>query len=256
MRDLLGVDDPALLLRTAIGIVVLVAAAMGLLRLGGVRLGAQPVIAVGRAILQLGLASVILSGALTLPWTVVAVLAFMLTMASATSAGRLAALDGGRSAAALAVVAGAVISVGAVFALGMMPHTARDVIAIGGIVTGNAMTAATLSGRQFRTLASHRSGEVEAWWALGATSPIAFADVGRHAVRDALVPNLDQTRSSGVVTLPGAFIGALAGGASPVEAARFQVVVLVAILFAQVISALVVTRRLARSGRLPLAEDD
>lgn len=255
MRELLTSVDGPLLVRTVVGIAVLVTAVMIVLRASGVRVGAQPVIAVLRAIGQLTLASVIVSGALSVPWTVIAVLALMLTMASATSAGRLHTLDGGRRAAALAVITGALVAIGAVFALGMMPLSARNVLAVGGIVTGNAMTAATLAGRHFRTLAHHRAGEVEAWWSLGATSPVAFGDVAREAVRDALIPNIDQTRSSGVVTLPGAFIGALAGGASPLEAARFQVVVLVAILTAQTLSALVLTRRLARTSRLPVPEE-
>lgn len=254
MEHLLTGVDVGLLARTLIGIAAMLAAVMVLLRSAGVGFGAQPVVAVARAIGQLGLASVILSGALSVPWTIAAVLAFMLTMASWTSAGRLASLDGGRAAAAIGIAAGGVLATAAVFGLGMMPWTGRNLIAVGGIVIGNAMTASTLAGRHFRTLARHRAGEVEAWWSLGAASPVAFAPVAREAVRDAMVPNLDQTRSTGVVTLPGAFIGALFGGASPLEAARFQVVVLVAIMAAQAVTAVVVTRRLSAMGHLPPKE--
>jgi putative ABC transport system permease protein len=95
---------------------------------------------------------------------------------------------------------------------------------------------------------------VQAWWALGATSPVAFAPVAQEAMRDALIPNLDQTRSTGIVTLPGAFIGALFGGASPVEAARFQVVVLSGILLAQTVASFVLTRRLSRMTVIPALE--
>ena len=80
------------------------------------------------------------------------------------------------------------------------------------------------------------------------------ASVAQEAVRDALIPNMDQTRSTGVVTLPGAFIGALFGGSSPLEAARFQVVVLVGIMLAQTLTAIVVTRRLSRMTTLPPPE--
>lgn len=244
--------DAALWLRTLVGVIVLIAATMALLALAGVRLGSQPVIAVLRAMVQLGLAAMILSGVLTAPWTALLVLVFMALMASVTSGSRLGQITGGRASAAIAIACGTLLSVPAVFGMGMMPLETRNVIAIGGIVIGNAMTAATLAGRSFGTLAVHRSGEVEAWWALGAASPIAFADVARHAVRESLIPNLDQTRTAGAVTLPGTFIGALAGGASPLEAGRFQIVVLTSILFAQTVTALVLTRRLARVRRLPI----
>ncbi|MCU1533934.1 MAG: hypothetical protein JWR53_415, partial [Glaciihabitans sp.] len=39
-------------------------------------------------------------------------------------------------------------------------------------------------------------------------------------------------KTSGLVTLPGAFVGAVFAGASPLEAGRFQLVVLAAILAA------------------------
>lgn len=42
----------------------------------------------------------------------------------------------------------------------------------------------------------------------------------------------DQTKTTGLVTLPGAFVGAIFGGVSPLEAGRFQIVVLAAIMAA------------------------
>ena len=96
--------------------------------------------------------------------------------------------------------------------------------------------------RDFLRAARTRSTEVESWLALGATSSQAHAEIGREAVRESLLPNLDQTKSTGLVTLPGAFVGALFGGASPVEAAQFQLVVLAAVLLAISVTGIVVTR--------------
>lgn len=85
----------------------------------------------------------------------------------------------------------------------------------------------------------------------GATSRQACRDVVRAAAAEALVPGLDQTRTVGLVTLPGAFIGALLGGADAVAAARFQLVVLVGLLCAQVLTAVVVTYLLGAPTVLP-----
>ncbi|MFC0675140.1 ABC transporter permease [Brachybacterium hainanense] len=252
MTPFLAAVDPELLLRTLLGLALMVGTVMLVLRLAGTSFGAQPVIAIGRAVLQLGAASLVLSGVLSVPWTVVLVLLFMLMMASTTSGGRLSSLPGGRSAAVAGICAGGLVAVAGVFGLGMVDMSARNLIAIGGIVIGNAMTASTLAGRSFRAQSALRGPEIEAWWSLGAPSTIAFAQVAREAVRDAMVPNLDQTRSTGVVTLPGAFIGALFGGADPLEAARFQLVVLGAIMLAQAIAAVVVTRALSRMRALPV----
>ena len=80
-------------------------------------------------------------------------------------------------------------------------------------------------------------GEVEGWLALGATHRQAIRDLGRRAVARSLVPALDQTRTAGLVSLPGAFVGLLLGGATPLQAAQVQLLVLVGLLAAQSVSA-------------------
>jgi putative ABC transport system permease protein len=59
------------------------------------------------------------------------------------------------------------------------------------------------------------------------------------------VPAIDQTRNVGLVVLPGAYVGLLLGGASPLEAGRVQLLVLVGLLAAETVAAVVVTRLLA-----------
>jgi putative ABC transport system permease protein len=67
----------------------------------------------------------------------------------------------------------------------------------------------------------------------------------------ALVPGLDQTRTVGLVTLPGAFVGMLLGGATPAQAAAVQLVVLVSLLLVQSVAVLVVLELVARDRLRP-----
>jgi putative ABC transport system permease protein len=113
------------------------------------------------------------------------------------------------------------------------------------------MTAATLTGRRLLDGLRRRRDEVEGWLALGATPRQAVLPIARAAVSEALVPAIDQTRTVGLVTLPGAFVGALFGGASAVDAARFQIVVLVGLLCAESITAVVIARLLGAPRVLP-----
>ncbi|MBL7626977.1 ABC transporter permease, partial [Frankia sp. CN6] len=101
-----------------------------------------------------------------------------------------------------------------------------------------------------------RLDEVEAALALGATPRRAVADIARTAASEALLPALDQTRTVGLVTLPGAFVGALLGGASPADAARFQLVVLVALLTAETYAAAILVWLLGAPRTLPYPEPD
>jgi putative ABC transport system permease protein len=223
------------------GLTVALAAAYG----AGLRW--LPVWAILRAGLQLSVVALLLRGVLTVPGTAAAFVLLMLTTASLTSMSRTRELWRGRLAAVLGVVAGSLVSLAAIFALQLTALDARYLVAVGGIVIGNTMTAATLSGRNFLRASRARAAEIEAWLSLGATPTIAHRDPAREAVRESLIPNLDQSKSTGLVTLPGAFVGALFGGAGPVEAAKFQLVVLAGIALAMVITAIVVTAVVRRS---------
>jgi putative ABC transport system permease protein len=204
----------------------------------GVGLGLTPLWAILRATVQLAVLALLLRGILTVPWTVVAFVLLMLSTASWTAAGRLRELRHGRRIALAGVVAGASVSVVTVFALRLVELDVRQLVAVAGILIGNCMTAATLSGRNFLRASRQRRGEIEAMFALGAWPSLAHEEIGREALR----PTMDQARTTGLVTLPGAFVGALFGGASPVEAAQFQLVVLAGIGLAMMVTGLVVTR--------------
>ncbi len=245
-------QETTLILRTGAGLLVIVAATIALQRWYRLPLGLRPLTAVLRATLQLGIIAVVLRGVLEWPALVAAFFALMFTTASLTAGARLRELWRGRAAAFAGVLAGGVGSVAAVLSLGLVPLDARNAVAVGGILIGNAMTAATLSGRNFRTMAIARAPEIEAWLALGARPVAAFGDVARRALHEALIPTLDQTRSTGLVTLPGAFVGALFGGASPIEAARFQLVVLTGIMLNQTLTGIVVTSVLSRAPVIPV----
>lgn len=240
-------DATRLLITTSIGLAVMVVAILGLQRLAGLRVGAQPLVAALRAVAQLAALALVLHGIFQYPWTAVLMLAGMLTVAALTSGNRLRQLPYGRRAAALGISSAALIVVALIFSMQMMELTVSNFIAVGGMITGNSMSAATLAGRRFMASSQAQRGEVEGWFALGARPQQAFSRVSRTAVEEMLLPTIDKTKSTGLVTMPGAFVGALIGGASPVEAARFQLVVLVGIMLAETICGIIVTKVLSRA---------
>ena len=233
------------------GLLVLALATIALARLAGVALGWTPLWSLTRAVVQLTVVALMLRGILAVPWTVVAFLVLMVSTASFTAGGRLGELWHGRRAALAGVLAGAAVSLSAIFALRLVDLQVRYVVAVAGIIIGSAMTAATLSGRNFLRGARYRRDEIEAWLSLGAVPARAHLEIGQEAVRESLLPNLDQTRSTGLVTLPGAFVGALFGGASPADAAKFQLVVLAGIALSMTTTAVIVTRLLGHSPYVP-----
>lgn len=229
------------------GLVVIGLLSVGIARWSRLELGWQPLTALARATVQLGIVALLLRGVLSVPATAAAFVALMVVTASWTSGGRLSAVPRGRRLALQGVLAGAGAALLLAFSTRMVAFDARHVVALAGIVIGNAMNAATLAGRRFAQSAQQRRDEVEGWMALGATPEQAYDEIARTAVREALLPSLDQTRATGLVTLPGAFVGALFGGAGPVAAAEFQLVVLSCVVLAMLVCGLVVARTAART---------
>lgn len=239
-----------------LGLLVVTLTTLVLARVARIPLGWLPLTAMLRAVVQLAAIALILRGVLAVPWTVALFVLLMLSTASWTAGGRVAAIPRGRVYALLGVLAGASVTLALVFALRLVDLEARYVVAVAGIIIGNAMSAATLSGRNFVRDARARRDEIEAWLSLGATPAQAYEDIGREAAHEALLPTLDQTRSTGLVTLPGAFVGALFGGASPLVAAQFQLVVLAGIALTMLTTSIVVTRMAGRSPYVFMAPAD
>lgn len=230
-----------------VGVAILVAVTVGVLTVTGVPHRWSAATAVARGVVQLAVLSVVLTGVITDPRWVAAALVVMFSVAVVTSTRRVGWSWTRLGVTATAMGAGVLLTVTVVFLTGAIEFSPRYVLAVGGIVIGGAMSTATLAGRCLAQNTADRWDEVEGWLALGATPRQATTDIARFAVREALIPSTDQTKTTGLVTLPGAFVGAIFGGVSPLDAGRFQIVVLAGIMAAGAVAAAVIAFRLAPS---------
>jgi putative ABC transport system permease protein len=226
-------------LGVTVSVIIFLAVTVGVLRWARVPIATSAVVAVARGVVQLALVSVVLGFALTQPWAGVLILAVMVTTAIITASGRLRDFAGARSSVAAAILSGMAVTLVIVFSTGAFDFSIRYILAFSGIVIGGSMTAASSTGRQLWLGMVHRTDEIEGWLALGATPRQSVADIARAAIAESMRPAIDQTKTTGLVTLPGAFVGALLAGASPVEAGIFQVTVLAGLLAAGSVSAVV-----------------
>jgi putative ABC transport system permease protein len=235
-------------------VAIIALAAITLVVVLGLRLESpwlQPV-AIGRAVLQLGVLSIILTGVISSGWWVAAFLAVMVGAATWVVFRRLRLDARFLGLLAATIVGAAAIPLVVVFAIGAVDFSPRYLLAVGGIVIGNAMTVCTLMGRSLGALLLSQRDEMEAWLSLGATPRQAALRAVRSASSTALIPSTDQTRTTGIVALPGAFVGAVFAGASPIQAAQFQLVVLAAILAAGALAVAAFTRIFGAPEVLPL----
>jgi putative ABC transport system permease protein len=236
----------ALLTLVALGATVAVIGGLGS------SVGRGVVTAAVRAVLQLAVVSAVIVAVVRSLWLSAAFVLVMLVIASATSARR---ITGDRTGllAAVPIGVGALVVLAVVVATGAVPLVGIALVPVAGILLGGAMTATSLAGRRALDELVARRGEYEAALALGLLERDAAMLVARPPAAQALTPALDQTRTVGLVTLPGAFVGVLLGSGDPVQAAAAQVLVLIGLLAAEAV-AVVITVELVARGRIRRAE--
>jgi putative ABC transport system permease protein len=175
----------------------------------------------------------------------------MVAVAAGTSAHRITGSLRPRSWwTAAPILAGVLPTVGAILVSGVMPLEPIAILPTAGILIGGAMTATSIAGRRAGEELTAQRGSYEAALSLGMSRRDGVSLVAREAAGLALVPGMDQTRTVGLVTLPGAFVGVLLAGASPAQAGAVQILVLIALLLVQAL-AVTVTIELISAGLLP-----
>jgi putative ABC transport system permease protein len=125
-----------------------------------------------------------------------------------------------------------------VVALGVFKAQARYLVPIGGMVIGNAMTAAAVALNRLGDDVADGAAQIEALLALGATSSQAIRPILRRSLRSGMIPLIDSTKTTGLIFFPGTMVGMLLAGAAPVDAVRLQLVLLYALLGSVALAAL------------------
>ena len=221
---------------------VLVAVAIGLSLYERLGLEREIGVAVVRSFVQLAAVGYVIDFIFGLEsiGAVALLLAGMVFFAAWTSSRRADRVPGAFGVVALAVGTAAVATLGLLLAIGVIPATARYLIPLGGMIIGNSMNAASLTLTRIRDDIKEQRTKVEAALALGATGRQASSPILKTALRRALMPLIDSTKTTGIIFLPGAMVGMIIAGADPLEAVRLQLVVLYMLLGSVSISAIVV----------------
>jgi putative ABC transport system permease protein len=233
-----------------VALVVLLGLAVGASALGRFRTERSIAVAAVRAVVQLAVVSLVIAFVLrSVAWSLLFA-ALMFGVAVFTTSRRVGA-PGAWPWAAVAVASGVLPALVVIFATRSVPFNGPSLVPFAGIVIGGAMNANSLAGRRaFAALRDDR-GTYEAALSIGLYRADAIAEVVHDLLPEALVPGMDQTRTVGLVTLPGAFVGVMLGGGSPVQAGAAQVLVLVGLLAAQTITVLVAGRLICAGRLLP-----
>jgi putative ABC transport system permease protein len=214
----------------AASLVLLNAALSLLLQVG---LARELLIAAARAIVQLLLVGLVLRTVFQLQsaWLVAAVLLAMFASASyeilSRQERRFVGLWRVGIGAGTTMLATLFVTGFALLTLRPEPwFSPQVVIPLVGIVLGNVMNGVSISLNAFNTGLVRERAAIEARLALGATRYAALKAMQRSALRSGMIPIINQMSAAGIITLPGMMTGQILAGMAPLDAAKYQILIL------------------------------
>ena len=210
------------------GSLVLVGLAIGISRWQRVDLEKDMLVAVGRAFVQLiaiGYALDFIFAGQGIIW-ILLVVVVMVAIAGYTAGQRGKQVPHSVQVATLAISIGTILTLGLLTLLNVFPFEPRFIIPIAGMTVGNAMTVTALVMARLYDDVKLQRPQIEAALALGATTRQAMSRQLRRALATGMTPIVDNTKTVGLISLPGAMTGMILAGASPLEAVQLQIIVM------------------------------
>lgn len=155
-----------------------------------------------------------------------AILIVMTVIAGRTTGNRAKKTPNAHMIALLSIGIGSALTLSLLVGLGVFQFVPQDIIPIGGMIVGNSMTTATLVITRLTSDFHDQRNTIESKLALGATSRQASLTQFQRAIKSAMSPIIDTTKTVGLIKLPGAMTGMILAGASPLEAVQLQIIVM------------------------------
>jgi putative ABC transport system permease protein len=120
-------------------------------------------------------------------------------------------------------------------------YTPQYAIPLLGMMLGNTMTGVSLALDKLTTSAWQQRNVIEARLILGQDWQTAIGDIIRDSVRIGMIPMINAMAAAGIVSLPGMMTGQILSGTEPMEAVKYQILIMFLITAGTGFSAILAT---------------
>ncbi|HDF0060852.1 TPA: iron export ABC transporter permease subunit FetB [Staphylococcus aureus] len=141
----------------------------------------------------------------------------------------------------VAIFVGTALPLAGTIATGAIQFTANEVIPIGGMLANNGLIAINLAYQNLDRAFVQDGTNIESKLSLAATPKLASKGAIRESIRLAIVPTIDSVKTYGLVSILGMMTGLIIGGVPPLQAIKFQLLVVFIHTTATIMSALIAT---------------
>lgn len=108
-------------------------------------------------------------------------------------------------------------------------YEAQYAIPLLGMILGNSMTAIGLGLDALTKSAVKQKNQIEAQLALGKTVKESMMFLKRQSLHTAMIPVINMLAAAGIVSLPGMMTGQILAGIDPIEAVKYQIMIMLLI---------------------------
>jgi putative ABC transport system permease protein len=105
-------------------------------------------------------------------------------------------------------------------------YTPQYAIPLLGMLLGNTMNGIAIAMDRLTHSAWEQRAVIEARLMLGERWDRAIADYRRQAIRSGMIPIINAMAAAGIVSLPGMMTGQILAGTPPVEAVKYQILIM------------------------------
>ena len=140
---------------------------------------------------------------------------------------------------ALTLLAVEAVVQGILLGLHIIPATAQYIIPISGMMIGNAMVLSILFLNRFKAEVDANEDQIELILSLGGTPKQAVHRQLMDTIKASMIPTIEAQKTIGLVQLPGMMSGQIIGGADPIQAVQFQILIIFALLTCATLSAII-----------------
>ena len=105
-------------------------------------------------------------------------------------------------------------------------YTPQYAIPLLGMLLGNTMNGISISMDRLTHAAWEQRGVIEARLMLGERWDEAISELRRQAIRSGMIPIINAMAAAGIISLPGMMTGQILAGAAPVDAVKYQILIM------------------------------
>ncbi|CAM3414259.1 iron export ABC transporter permease subunit FetB [Paenibacillus lupini] len=175
------------------------------------------------------------------PFFILIIITGMILVAAWNAGAKAKHISGIRLRIAITLACTEGVTMGILLGLGIIAPTPQYIIPVSGIIIGSSMIVCGLLLNRMKREMETARGEIEMLLALGATEKQAIHSSLRRSVRASMIPTIDGMKTVGLVQLPGMMTGMIVAGADPIEAVRYQILIMFVLASSAAMTAMILS---------------